>query len=141
MMPAMVAAFRRWRRDRLRRGGCEGRFPEAQPAGCARALSVMVRAGLVNALVFSALRFVPPGRASVVAYTREPLTLLIAALCLGGSRRGVSAKRRARYPARAVGARSSDCGSSSASHVAYRRGDDGHHHRAHPSPLAATAPS
>ena len=43
----------------------------------------LVRVGLVNALVFSALRFVPPGRASVVAYTASLWTLPIAAVWLG----------------------------------------------------------
>lgn len=42
----------------------------------------LVRVGLVNALVFSALRFVPPGRASVVAYTASLWTLPIAAVFL-----------------------------------------------------------
>jgi drug/metabolite transporter (DMT)-like permease len=43
----------------------------------------LIRVGLVNALVFSALRFVPPGRASVVAYTASLWTLPIAAIWLG----------------------------------------------------------
>jgi drug/metabolite transporter (DMT)-like permease len=43
----------------------------------------LIRVGLVNALVFSALRFVPPGRASVVAYTASLWTLPIAAVFLG----------------------------------------------------------
>jgi drug/metabolite transporter (DMT)-like permease len=43
----------------------------------------LVRVALVNGLVFSALRFVPPGRSSVVAYTAILWTLPIAAVWLG----------------------------------------------------------
>jgi drug/metabolite transporter (DMT)-like permease len=42
----------------------------------------LVRVGLINALVFTALRFVPPGRASVLAYTASLWTLPIAAVWL-----------------------------------------------------------
>ena len=42
----------------------------------------LVRVALVNGLVFSALRFVPPGRASVVVYTASLWTLPIAAVWL-----------------------------------------------------------
>jgi drug/metabolite transporter (DMT)-like permease len=42
----------------------------------------LVRVALVNGLVFSALRFVPPGRASVLAYTASLWVLPIAALWL-----------------------------------------------------------
>jgi drug/metabolite transporter (DMT)-like permease len=42
----------------------------------------LVRIALVNGLVFSALRIVPPGRASVVAYTASLWTLPIAAVWL-----------------------------------------------------------
>jgi drug/metabolite transporter (DMT)-like permease len=42
----------------------------------------LIRVGLMNALVFTALRFVPPGRASVLAYTACLWTLPIAAVWL-----------------------------------------------------------
>ena len=42
----------------------------------------LVRVGLGNALVFSALRFVPPGHASVLVYTSSLWTLPIAAVWL-----------------------------------------------------------
>ncbi len=42
----------------------------------------LIRVGLINALVFTALRFVPPGRASVLAYTASLWTLPIAAVWL-----------------------------------------------------------
>lgn len=43
----------------------------------------LARVALVNGLVFTSLRFFPPGRASVVAYTTSLWTLPIAAVWLG----------------------------------------------------------